>query len=467
LGLVGLAAVLAAGCARQSAGDVQQIKPAVRFTPARSREVTDYAYYNGRTAAVDSVDIKAQVTGYLDSVDFISGSEVSKRKQLFKIDPRSYQAAFDEVEGQVALAQARLELADADLKRANQLFKTPGAISQQELDTRIAAQRAAVAGVTAAKANSESARLNLGWTSVTSPIDGVVDRNRISVGNLVSKDTTLLTTVVSQTPMYVYFDVDENTMLRVEQLVREGKIPVREKGEIVPVEIGLSDQGNEYPLKGKVDFVSNQLNAGTGTIQVRGVFDNPKLTSADISGSPSGNHRLLRPGLFVRIRLPLGPPYKALVVPQAAIGTDQGLKYLLVVNDKDTVEYRPVTVGAEQPDGWQVVKAESMVRTPEGLRPWEPGESAGESVIESLRANDRVVIGGLQQVRPGMIVDAKPMAPGEPMAVAPTAGPGPTPSELASPLSAVPAPAAPSDKRPPAKSPPPPHDKTSPTTNGG
>jgi membrane fusion protein, multidrug efflux system len=450
-GVIGLVAILAAGCDRQSAGETQAIKPVVRVVSAQSREVTDYAFYNGRTAAVDSVDVKARVDGYLDSVDFISGSEVTTGKQLFKIDPRPYQAAFDEVEGQVALAKARLELANADLARAKELFKTPGAISQQDLDTRIAAQKEAVAAVAAANANSESARLNLEFTSVTSPIEGVVDRNRITKGNLVSKDTTLLTTVVSQTPMYIYFDVDENTMLRVEQLVHEGKIPIREKGEVIPVEMGLSDQGNEYPLKGTIDFISNQLDSGTGTIQVRGVFDNPKLTTATISSGPGGSHRLLRPGLFVRIRLPLGPPYQALVVPQAAIGTDQGLKYLLVVNDKDTVEYRPVTAGAEQPDGWQVVTPEKMVRTKDGLRPLESGEKASDSAVESLQAGDRVIVGGLQQVRPGMPVETKPISPGEPLAIPPTAGPGPTPSELAPPLkattSAEPAP----EKKPPSK----------------
>jgi len=446
--LLGLAAILASGCAHSSADDAQPIRPSVQFVPAQSREVTDYAYYNGRTKAVESVNIAARVDGYLNSVDFVSGAEVTEGQQLFKIDPRPYQAVYDADEGQVALAKARLDLADADLQRAKELFKTPGAISQQDLDTRLAAQREAVAAVDAAKANSESARLNLEFTSVKSPIDGVVDRNRIDVGNLVSKDSTMLTTVVSQTPMYVYFNVDENTMLRVEQLVHEGKIPTLDKGEVIPVEMGLSDQGNEYPRKGKIDFVSNQLDSGTGTIQVRGVFDNPKLTSAKVSGGPSGSHRLLRPGLFVRIRLPLGPPYKALVVPQAALGTDQGLKFLLVVNDKDTIEYRPVTVGSEQPDGWQVVFPEKMVRTKDGLRPLAPGETTSEPTIESLAVNDRVVVGGLQQVRPGAIVEAKPLAPGEPMAIAPTAGPGPTPSELSAPLNEVPLPAAPPEKQP-------------------
>jgi RND family efflux transporter MFP subunit len=443
-GLLCLAAILASGCSRSAADDAQPIRPSVQFVPAQSREVTDYAYYNGRTKAVESVNIAARVDGYLDSVDFVSGSEVTKGQQLFKIDPRPYQAVYDADEGQVALAKARLDLAVADLKRAQELFKTPGAISQQDLDTRLSAQREAVAAVDAAKANSESARLNLEFTSVKSPIDGVVDRNRIDVGNLVSKDSTMLTTVVSQSPMYVYFNVDENTMLRVEQLVHEGKIPTLDKGEVIPVEMGLSDQGNEYPLKGKIDFVSNQLDSGTGTIQVRGVFDNPKLTSAKIPG----NHRLLRPGLFVRIRLPLGPSYKALVVPQAAVGTDQGLKFLLLVNDKDTIEYRPVTVGSEQPDGWQVVFPEKMVRTKDGLRPLAPGETTSEPTVESLAANDRIVVGGLQQVRPGTIVEAKPLAPGEPTAIAPTAGPGPTPSELSAPLKDVPAPAQPPEKKP-------------------
>lgn len=432
--LAGSLSILCAGCGGQSAADVQEIRPTVRFAPAQIREVTDYAYYNGRTAAQYSVNIQAQVTGYLKSIDFQAGTYVKKGQRLFKIDPTLFKAAYDEVEGQVTLAKAKLELADADLKRAYELAKTPGAISQQEVDTRMAAQKAAAAAVVAAQANSESAKANLDFTDVTSPFDGVVDRNRIDNGNLVTKDTTLLTTVVSQDPMYVYFDVDEYTMLRVERLIHEGRIKPMSKDEVAPVEMGLADQGNEYPQKGYIDFVSNQLNAGTGTLQVRGVFQNPLITSATYQTGASGSHRLLRPGMFVRVRLPLGAPYKALVVPQAAVGTDQGLKYLLVVSDKNMVEYRPVTLGAEQADGWQVVVPQRMVRTSEGLRPLEAGEKTSEPTVESLAVGDRVVVGGLQQIRPGSVVDAKPVSPGEPMSVPTSAGPGPTPSELANPL---------------------------------
>jgi len=435
--LLAAAAILAAGCERQSDAGDQQVRPGVRFIPAESREVTDYAYYDGRTAAEQSVEIKAQVTGYLQSVDFVAGAEVTKNQQLFKIDPRPYQAAYDALMGQVALSKAQLELAQADLKRANELAKTPGAISQQEVDTRVAEQKARSAAVSAAEANSESAKDNLEYTSVTSPIDGVVDRNLLTVGNLVNKDVTLLTTVVSQTPIYVYFDVDENTFLHMEKLVREGKVQVRHRGDLAPVDMGLADQGIEYPIHGGVNFVSNQLNPGTGTIQVRGQFDNPKLVTKGEGEGATGNHRLMRPGLFVRVRLPLGPPYKALVVPQAAIGTDQGLKYVLVVNDKDTIEYRPVTLGAEQSDGWQVAVPEKMVRAKEGWRPLEPGETTSEPTIDSLSANDRVVVGGLQNVKPGVTVNAKPLAPGESMTIPTTAGPGPTPAELAHPFSKV------------------------------
>jgi membrane fusion protein, multidrug efflux system len=438
LGLLSISAILAAGCAAHSEADTGPTKPIVRFVTARNREVTDYAYYDGRTKAQYSVDIKAQVTGYLKSVDFVAGAEVKKDQRLFKIDPVLYQAAYDQVMGEVELAKAKLDLADADLKRAKQLSLTPGAISQQDVDTRIAAQRAAVAGVVAATANSESAKENLKFTDVLSPFDGVVDRTRVDQGNLVNKDTTSLTTVVSQSPIYVYFDVDEPTLLRAERLMREGKIPIPDKNSLAPVEMGLSDQGSEYPQKGKIDFVSNQLSAGTGTIEVRGVFENPKLVT-HATGSPADQHHLLRPNLFVRVRLPLGARYNALVVPQAAIGTDQGLKYVLVVDEKGTVEYRPVTLGAEQSDGWQVVAPVKMVRSTHGLRPLDSGETTSEPTVESLVANDRVIVGGLQQVRPGMAVDAKPISSGEPLAVAPT------------PLSAT----MPSDQQPKTPSPPP------------
>jgi multidrug efflux system membrane fusion protein len=202
-----------------------------------------------------------------------------------------------------------------------------------------------------------------------------------------------LTTVVSENPMWAYFQVDERTMLRIEHFMREKGIDP--KLGTAPVQIGLANEDDRFPHDGVIDFVNNQVDKGTGTITVRGTFKNPKPAN--------GGPRELKPGLFVRVRLPIGPPHKALLVPDEAVGTDQGKKYLYVVNDQDVVEYRPVEVGPAQPDGWRVITPIKMVRTAEGLQPAAPGQ-AGE---DSLTVKDRVIVSGLQRVRPGMKVEPK------------------------------------------------------------
>ncbi len=370
--------------------------PKVRVAQPVERDVQEYAYFTGRTAAAQSVDVQSRVTGYLDSIDFDPGADVKAGARLFKIDPRPYQATLDEANGQVQLAEARQKLAEANYQRALQVAKTPGAITQQEIDRDIAHQSESQANVAAAKAKSESAKLNLEFTDILSPIDGIVGRNLLTLGNLVSQDNTLLTTVVSQDPIHVYFDVDERTILRVERLIGEGKIPTRKEEKVIPVELGLADEPKEYPHEGRVDFINNQLDTSTGTIQVRGEFANPAVKA--------GGPRLLKPGLFVRVRLPIGPSYKALVVPQAAVGADQGRKYLLVVGPDNVVEYRAVTTGPEQEDGLQVVFPDKMVRTPDGLR---PARDSDQDTVESVTAADRVIVGGLQRVHPGIKVEVR------------------------------------------------------------
>ncbi len=389
-----LAAVATAGCGH--APEQSAARPVVvRVVSVQEKKVTDYVSFTGRTAAVESVDVRARVTGYLDSIDFKPGEEVKKGQRLFKIDPRPYQAALDQATGQVSLTAAQLKLAVADYARSKAISRSPGAISQEELDKSLASQETAQAALTAARATAESADLNLKFTDVISPIDGVVGRNLLTVGNLVTADSTLLTTIVSLDPMYGYFDVDERTLLRVRGLMAAGKIKVRKQGEI-PVEMGLATEDDHYPHEGYVDFVNTQLDPSTGTIQLRGVFPNPK--------PPGDVPRLLAPGLFIRVRVPVGDPHPALVVPQAAVGRDQGRKYLLVLGLKNVVESRTVELGAEQPGGLQVVEPVKVVRAGEGTRLAGPGEQ-GE---DSLKAGEQVVVTGLQRVRPGLTVEPKP-----------------------------------------------------------
>jgi membrane fusion protein, multidrug efflux system len=384
------------GCREKSSAKVAA-PPVVRTEKPISREVGDYVYFTGRLEAVESVEIRARVTGYLVSVDFASGKPVKAGDRLFKIDPRPYQAQLDEANGQVALAKAQLQLAIADNARAKEVAKTPGAISQQDVDKYQASEEEAAAQVTASEAASEVSALNLSFTDVLSPIDGIVSRNLLTIGNLVTQDQTLLTTVVSQDPIYAYFDIDELTLLRAERLIQTKKIKSTAQGAVLPVDFGLADEGNEYPHSGTVDFINNQIDPSTGTLELRGVFANPLLT-------PVGPRRF-KPGEFVRIRLPLGKAYEALLVPQAAVGSDQGKKYLLTVNKENVVEYSPVTLGPQQPGGLQVVQPINIQRTPEGVR----FALEGEPSEPSITADSVIIAEGLQRVRPGVKVDPKPI----------------------------------------------------------
>ncbi|MEI7685767.1 MAG: efflux RND transporter periplasmic adaptor subunit [Planctomycetota bacterium] len=395
-----LLAVLMAtsGCADTNATRGAPKVPVVRYAYPIEREVTDYEYFTGRTAAVDHVQVKARVTGYLEKINFKAGSNVKEGDTLFIIDPRPYQATYDRALGQIAIAESKLKLASVELARGLSIAKTPGAISQADLDKYAADKSSAEATLQAAKADAESANLNLKFTDVKSPINGVVGNNLITIGNLVTQDNTLLTTVVSMDPMYAYFDVDERTMLRVQKLIREGKIKSVKEGAETPVQFGLANEGNEFPNEGKLDFVNNQIDASTGTLQVRGVIPNPQ--------SKSSKSRLLTPGLFLRVRLPIGEPHKSLLVPQAAIGTDQGKKFLYVVNEKNVVEYRPIDPGPLEADMLQVVHPLKIVRSAEGVRLTKPGEEG----VESLAVTDKVIVSGLQRVRSGMTVDPKPAA---------------------------------------------------------
>jgi multidrug efflux system membrane fusion protein len=409
-----VSSVLAAvgGCHRQPTQVAPPQAPAVPVSRPVQQEVTNYVDFTGRTDAVQAVDIRARVTGYLIRMPFKEGSEVRgdgrprgavgvvgllaaplgpgpllaaaslfpgqclEGDLLFEIDPRPYQAQLDQAKSRANLYQAQLDLAKITYARFSDLFaSTPGAVSQQQLDQYKASVEEAQAQVKASQASLEIYRLNVDFTRVTAPIDGRVSRYYLTLGNLVNQDQTLLTTLVSQDPMYAYFDTDEPTLLRVRRAVSEGRIKPAEQGQN-PVFMGLQDEEG-FPHEGKIDFVNNQVNPTTGSITMRGVFSNPRLP---------GGVRLLSPGMFLRIRLPIGPLHPALLVIDRAIGSDQGLKYVYVVDAENKVQYRRVTTGPLQDNGLRVIES--------GLKP-----------------GDWVVVGGLQQVRPRMEVrpDQTPM----------------------------------------------------------
>jgi membrane fusion protein, multidrug efflux system len=366
-----------AGCQKESPQAAAPI-PVVPISHPVERPVTDFLDFTGRTDAVHSVNIVARVTGYLVQMPFAEGAEVKKGDLLFQIDPKPYEAQERLGAAQVASYEAQLQLAKKNFERVQILSKQKG-ISQQEFDQNKSAEDQAVAMLDSARANLEIYRLNLQYTRVTSPIDGQVSRYFLTLGNLINQDQTLLTTVVSLDPVYAFFDVDQRNLLRIRRAINEGKLPARRDSSSnepqIPVLLGMPGE-QTFPYKGYINFANNQLNPNTGSIAVRGVFDNPK---------PPNGVRLMLPGMFVRIRMPLGPPHPALLVIDRAIQSDQGQKYVYVVNAEKKTEYRQVVTGALQSNGLRAISS-------------------------GLTKDDWVVIGAIQQFRPNMQVKTEQTA---------------------------------------------------------
>ena len=325
-------------------------------------EVTDREDFTGQTEAVKTIEIRARVTGYLKAVHFRHGAEVKSGDLLFEIDPPYYEAEANRAEGVVAEAEARLQRLVKEFDRAKKLHAS-GIMQKEQYDLAEGDRAEAEATLRSAKASLKIANVNLGYCRVKVPIDGLMSRPFIDPGNLVKADETILTRVVSQDPMWVYFDLDERTMLRLRRLAHSTSADAS-VGPKLPVQIGLADEQG-FSREGVLDFEDNRLDPSTGTLRVRAVFDN--------------KDRLLSPGLFVRVRLPIGEPHKSLLVPEQALGTDQGQKFLYVVTPDDEIAYRPVQVG----------KVHNRHRV----------------ITDGLAADERVVITGLQRVRPGIKVN--------------------------------------------------------------
>jgi multidrug efflux system membrane fusion protein len=359
-----------AGCAKQAPPP----PPPPEVTVARPvvREVTDYFEFPGKTEAVDRVEVRARVTGYLDKVNFVDGQNVKKGDLLYEIDPRPYQAALDRAKGELARLLALADKAKADVARSERL-RPSGAISQDEYELRVANLAVTQASIQSAQAAIREAELNLGYTKIRSQIDGRVSRTRVTAGNLVqmgNNDSNVLTTVVSTNPIYVYFNVDERVLLKYQELAfKTGKElhPDNLKDLKFPVEIGLANETG-FPHAGVADFADNEIDRSTGTLRVRGIFENVK--------------EYLTPGLYVRVRTPFGEPHPALLVDDRAIGTDQRLKYLLTVGKDNLVKRCDVKVG-KLLDGLRVVES------------------------DHLTADSRVVVNGLQRAREDSPVQPK------------------------------------------------------------
>lgn len=342
----------------QGAAPVPSPATAVEVATVSSRMMTDWHDYSGRLEAVDRVAIRPLVSGTLTAVHFTDGSLVHEGDLLFTIDPRPYQATVDRARAQLAAARARAAYTASDLARGKRLL-ADDAIAKRDYEEKRNASSEAAANLQAAQAVLESAELDLEHTRIVAPISGRVSRAELTVGNVVAAGpgSAPLTSLVSMSRMYASFDVDEQSFLKVVNPAR------KPGGASMPILLGLADESG-YTRQGRLAFVDNRLDTSSGTIRVRAVFDNPD--------------GVLVPGLYARIRLGGGAPHQAILIDERAIGTDQGKRFVVTVDEHDKTAYREVRLGAGE----------------QGLRVVEAG----------LKAGERIVVNGLQRIRPGDLV---------------------------------------------------------------
>ena len=352
LPVIAAAALTISACSRGAAQAGAPPPPEVDAAQVVVKPVRQWDEFSGRIAATDAVDVRARVSGYIDRIAFKEGNEVKAGDLLFVIDPRPYRAAYDSAVAQLAHARAAEQLAQEQEKRAQDLIAAK-AISREEFDTRRSGSTQSNADVRAAAAAVATATLNLGFTEVRSPIAGRVSRAMLTVGNLVQADQSVLTSVVSQDPVYVYFQPDEQTFLRYAELARKG---ARAKSAN-PVRVGLAtDKG--YPYTGSVNFINNQVDPATGTINLRAVVPNPD--------------RIFTPGLYARVQLEGSVDLTAILIDDKAVMTDQDHKYVYVVGPENKAVRKDVTLGGFA-DELRIVHS-------------------------GLDANDKVIVAGLQKI---------------------------------------------------------------------
>jgi RND family efflux transporter MFP subunit len=354
--------------------------PTVTVSKPVKRTVFDYDEYVGRFTAINSVEVRARVSGYLDKLHFKDGQLVKQGDLLFTIDKRPFQNTLDQARANLVQAQSNVAYTEADYTRGQALVRDK-TITDQTFEQRAQAFRNAKASVTANEAAVRQAELDLEFTELRAPINGRIGDRRVSPGNLVtggtSGNTTLLATIVSTDPIYFEFTFDEASYLRYERLSKTGQ-DIASRNASVKVALKLIDE-NEFDHEGRMDFVDNVIDRATGTIRGRAVFANQT--------------EVFTPGMFARVRVPGSPPYEGLLVPDVAIGTEQARRYVVVVDDQDTARIKYVTLGQLTSDNLRVIK-------------------------QGLGGDDRVVVDGLMQARPGTKVHAeekgtKPTAPAQ------------------------------------------------------
>ena len=371
-------ATLVASCGEQKQQAGGQPPPAVTVAKPQKRTVVDYDEYVGRFAAINSVEIRARVSGYLDKLHFKDGQVVKQGDLLFTIDKRPFQNTLDQARANLLQAQSNLAFTESDYTRGQQLVRDK-TITDQTFEQRAQAFRNAKAGVSANEAAVRQAELDMEFTELRAPMNGRIGDRRVSPGNLVTGgtggNTTLLATIVSIDPIYFEFTFDEASYLRYERLANAGQ-DVASRNTGVQIALKLIDE-SDFDHEGRMDFVDNVIDRSTGTIRGRAVVANPK--------------EIFTPGMFARVRIPGTPPYEALLVPDVAIGTEQARRFVVVIDDQDTARLKYVTLGQVTKDGLRAIK--------DGIGP-----------------DDRVVVSGLMQARPGTKVKpeeqgAKPPGP--------------------------------------------------------
>lgn len=394
LSIVLALASLVAGC-KDSGPPAAPPPTEVTVCQPLQRQMTDAVEYTGSTTAPESVDVRARVTGFMEKVLFEPRARVNAGDAIFEIDARPFKAALNRAEADVKAKDAQFVKADFDAKKISDLFKD-GMASADEMTKETANRDSVSAAIAAAKAVAEQAALELSWCNVTAPITGRISRNFIDSGNIVTADQTVLARITNDDSLYAYFNCSERDLLTIRERARQEAIAgggaptsMPEVRQVKwPMYLGLMTEEG-FPHVGVMDYTSPEVDASTGTLQVRGVFPN--------------RENVLLPGLFVRLRIPVGKPYSATVVTERALGSDQGQRYLLVVNAKNVVEYRPVSVGTLQ----------------NGLR----------VITQGISETDWIIVNGIQRVRPGATV--------KPIQLAMPAGPVKTPPPTTAPVASA------------------------------
>lgn len=357
-------AALPVGCQKTAAKPPALKPPEVVVAYPTVDQVQEYEETTGRLVARESVDVRSRVSGYLDKTLFADGANVQEGQSLFQIDARPYDLELQRATANVDQAKARLERLKRDEERKRKLFERKNT-TQEDLDLSAADRAEAEANLEALTAARDLAKLNREFTQITSPITGRISRRMVDPGNLIKADETLLVTVMSLNPIYAYFDIDERSILKIERLIREGKVKSPRDAKY-HVQFSLADEDN-FSRTGSIDFLDNHISPTTGTLRFRATVQNDDL--------------LLTPGMFIRVHVPIGSPHEAILVPEEALSSDQGQRFVYVLNDKDEAVYRRVKIG--------ILK--------EGQRVIEDGVSL----------SDRVIVSGLQRVRVGAKVQPK------------------------------------------------------------